>query len=69
LHYVSTGEININALISNEKILLIEPVVKTFSGESIIPIKEKLGHEITFGEIKLVLAWINYQKSTTHINH
>ena len=68
-HYVSTGEININALISKEKILLIEPVVKTFSGESIIPIKEKLGHEITFGEIKLVLAWINYQKSTTHINH
>ena len=61
-YYVSTGEININDLISKEKFLLIEPVAKTFLGESITPIKEKLGHEITFGEIKLVLAWINYQK-------
>ena len=60
-HYVSTGEINITDLISKEKILLIEPVAKTFSGQSLTPIKEKLGHEITFGEIKLVLAWINYQ--------
>jgi hypothetical protein len=61
-YYVSTGEININDLISKEKILLIEPVAKTFVGESITPIKEKLGHEISFGEIKLVLAWIIYQK-------
>jgi hypothetical protein len=61
-YYVSTGEININDLISKEKILLIEPVAKAFSGESLTPIKEKLGHEISFGEIKLVLAWINYQK-------
>jgi len=60
-HYVATGEINITDLISKEKILLIEPVAKTFSGQSLTPIKEKLGHEITFGEIKLVLAWINYQ--------
>jgi len=60
-HYVATGEINITDLISKEKILLIEPVAKTFSGQSLTAIKEKLGHEITFGEIKLVLAWINYQ--------
>ena len=61
-HYVSNGEINIKDLVSAEKILLIEPVAKMFSGESITPIKERLGQEITFGEIKLVLAWINYQK-------
>jgi hypothetical protein len=61
-HYISIGEININDIISKDKFLLIEPVAKTFSGESITPIKEKLGNEITFGEIKLVLAWINYQK-------
>ena len=62
-HYISIGEININDIISEDKILLIEPVAKTFSGGSITPIKERLGHEITFGEIKLVLAWIDFQKN------
>lgn len=33
-HYVSIGEINISEVISREKVLLIEPVAKTFSGES-----------------------------------
>ena len=62
-HYVSIGEININDLVSKEKFLLIEPVAKTFSGTSLTPLKEKLGHEITFGEIKLMLAWITFQKN------
>jgi hypothetical protein len=62
-HYVSLGEININDLVSKEKFLLIESVAKTFSGTSLTPLKEKLGHEITFGEIKLMLAWIAFQKN------
>jgi uncharacterized protein YpbB len=63
-HYVSIGEININDLVSKEKILLIERVARTFSGASLTPLKEKLGHKITFGEIKMVLAWINFQKKS-----
>ena len=62
-HYVSIGEINIDDLVSKEKFLLIEPVAKTFSGTSLTPLKEKLSHEISFGEIKLVLAWIAFQKN------
>ena len=62
-HYISTGEININELVSREKILLIEPVAKTFSGGSLTPIKGKLGNDISFGEIKLVIAWVEFQKN------
>jgi ATP-dependent DNA helicase RecQ len=62
-HYVSGGEIDINELVSQEKILLIEPIVKTFSGKSLTPIKEKLGREISFGEIKLVIAWLGYKEN------
>ncbi len=62
-HYVSMGEININEVISNEKFLLIEPVAKTFPGNSLTPIKEKLGDKITFGEIRLVMAWMDFQKN------
>ena len=60
-HYVSLGQININELISEDKILKIEPVVRNNSGASIVPIKEKLGQEISFGEIRLVMAWIKFQ--------
>jgi len=55
--------------VSKEKLILIEPLVKEFSGGSIVSIKEKLGSDISFGEIRLALAWIDHQKSSAHINH
>ncbi|MGN6163194.1 MAG: helix-turn-helix domain-containing protein [Flavisolibacter sp.] len=68
-HYVQTGQMKIDELVSREKLVLIEPLVKDFSGKSIIAIKEKLGTNVSFGEIRLVLAWAEYQKSSAHINH
>ena len=62
-HYVSIGEININELVSREKVLLIEPIAKALSGKSLTPIKEKLGGEISFGEIKLVIAWLGFKEN------
>ena len=61
-HYVSVGEINIDELVSKEKILLIEPHTKEFKGGSITTIKEKLGCKISFGEIRLVLAGLCLKK-------
>ena len=69
-HYVQSGEIKISELVSREKIVLIEPAVKNFAGGSITPIKEKLGSNISFGEIRLVLAWVEFQKSlSSHKDH
>ena len=62
-HYVSSGEINIHELVSMEKILLIEPIAKTFSGKSLTPLKEKLGSDVSFGEIKLVIAWMQFKEN------
>ncbi len=61
-HYISLGEINAAELISEEKLLQIEPVIKDFEGGSITAIKEKLGNDVSFGEIKLALAWQSYLK-------
>jgi hypothetical protein len=60
-YYISRGEINIDELVTREKVLLIEPVAKTLSGGSLTPIKEKLGNVVSYGEIKLVVAWIQFQ--------
>ena len=62
-HYIFTGEINISELVSREKVSLIEPIAKTFPGKSLTPIKEKLGKEISFGEIKLVIAWLAFKEN------
>ena len=61
-HYVSLGEIKIEELISREKIILIEPVLHDFDGGSITPIKQQIGDSVSFGEIRLVLAWKEFQK-------
>jgi hypothetical protein len=62
-YYVQRGEINIEELISREKLLLIEPAIKNFNGGSITPIKEQLGSAVGFGEIKLVIAWSEFKNS------
>ena len=69
-YYVYKGEIKLDTLVSREKIVLIEPVLQGFEkGASITPIKQKLPSDVSFGEIRLVLADIDRQKSTSHINH
>lgn len=62
-HFVQKGEINIEELVSREKLLIIEPAIKELDGGSIISVKQKLGNEIGFGEIKLAIAWSTFIKS------
>jgi ATP-dependent DNA helicase RecQ len=62
-HFVSTGEIKIDELVSREKPVLIEPAINNFEGGNITYVKKKLGNDISFGEIKLAIAWKEYQKT------
>lgn len=68
-YYVFKGEIKLEELVSREKIILIEPLVKDFKGGSITPIKEKLGNSVSYGEIRLVVAWNDRRNLSSHINH
>jgi len=61
-HYVSRGDIKIDELVSREKILIIEPAIKNIGGSSISPVKEQLGNKASFGEIRLVMAWNEFEK-------
>lgn len=60
--YVAQGEIRIEELLSKEKIVLMEPLTKEFAGGSITALKEQVGDEVSFGEIRLMLAWQEYLK-------
>ena len=63
-HYVEMGEINIEELVTREKLLQIEPMINDFNGGPITPIKEKLGDAVSFGEIRLAIAWQQYKKNS-----
>jgi len=54
--FVRRGDIKIDELVSREKFVLIESALENFSGSSIVPVKQKLGEGISFGEIRLVMA-------------
>ena len=54
--FVRRGDIKIEELVSREKLVIIESAVKEYTSGSITPIKQKLGDDVSFGEIRLVMA-------------
>jgi hypothetical protein len=62
-YYVEQGEIDINQLVSPTKRSLIEPMLNSTEGISIITLKQKLNPEISYGDIKLVMAWRSFSKT------
>jgi hypothetical protein len=63
-HYVEQGLIDIRELISNDKIEMMEPLVRDYDGGTINPIKEKLGDHISYGEIRLMIAWLSFKRAS-----
>jgi PIF1-like helicase/Helix-turn-helix domain/HRDC domain len=61
-HYVQRGEIKIGDMVSREKLILIEPLLENFEGGSITSLKQQLGENASFGDIRLVMAWRAFQK-------
>jgi uncharacterized protein YpbB len=60
-YYVQRGEINIEELINPDKLLLIRKAIQDFKGGPMTLIKEKLGSNIGFGEIRLAIAWAQFK--------
>ncbi len=67
-HFIGLGELEIDDLVSEEKINRIKPLLSTMT--TLIPVKEKLGNDVSFGEIRMVQAWMAAQKkSAAHEDH
>jgi hypothetical protein len=54
--YVKKGLLQISELVAREKFILIEPLLQNPEQTSLIPIKQKLGDAISYGEIRMVIA-------------
>ncbi len=55
-HFVASGDLNINELISQEKQELIKEAITKYGNESLTIVKQNLPDEISFGEIRMVHA-------------
>jgi ribonuclease D len=62
-YYVNQGAIHIEELVGTEKVLVIQEALKDYTGNAIAPIKAKLSSSISFGEIRLVIAWHQFQNN------
>jgi Helix-turn-helix domain len=63
--FVKTGELNVLELLTQEIIDLILPVVKEVGGNAVSPIKEILGDDFSYADIRIVLNhwhWLQAKK-------
>ena len=57
-YYIYTGAIDIAEMVTEEKKLLIINAVESYGSEKLSPLKEVLGEDISYGELKAVIAWM-----------
>jgi ATP-dependent DNA helicase RecQ len=57
-HFVQIGELEVTELVSQKKIPAIEKAIAQCGDMALSPIKELLGEEYSYGEIKAVIGWL-----------
>ena len=61
--FVQTGEIDVSNFVSREKIIVIQDAVEKYGDTMLSPLKEILGEEYSYNEIKATIAWMRGQTS------
>jgi ATP-dependent DNA helicase RecQ len=58
-HFIFSGELNINEMVSAEKLTIIANAIEENNNSfAIAPIKQKLGDQYSYGEITAVMNYI-----------
>jgi ATP-dependent DNA helicase RecQ len=57
-YYIYTGEMDVQEMVNEDKKLFIKDTVESYGAEKLSPLKEVLGEDYTYGEIKAVIAWM-----------
>lgn len=59
--FVETGEIDVSDFVAHDKLLIIQDAVEKYGNERLAPLKELLGEDFSYTEIKAVIAWMKGQ--------
>ncbi len=57
-HFIQSGQLDINKVIDTEKLNLIEKEIHKQDTFALNPLKEKIGNQATYGEIRMVVAYM-----------
>lgn len=66
-HYVVKGELDMLEFVNPEKVKLIENALVNYTGEGLNPLKEQLGEEISYDELRLVVNCWKARQHTTEL--
>jgi ATP-dependent DNA helicase RecQ len=58
-YFVQTGEMDVLEMVKEEKIPAIKDAIESYGYERLSPLKEVLGENYSYGEIKAVISWMN----------
>jgi len=60
-YFIQTGEIEVSNFVSREKLLVIQEAVEGYGDEKLSPLKEILGDNYSYTEIKATISWMKGQ--------
>ncbi len=60
--FVEKGQLKVNELVPREKMRVIERELEEAQGSALAPVKEKLGPDYSYGEIRAVLAHLQWER-------
>jgi ATP-dependent DNA helicase RecQ len=58
-YFVQSGEMDISDMVAEEKISAIKDAIESYGAERLAPLKEVLGDDFSYGEIKAVVGWMS----------
>ncbi|MBL4677167.1 MAG: RecQ family ATP-dependent DNA helicase [Mucilaginibacter sp.] len=61
--FVQSGELDVSTFVIASKIPAIQNAVESYGAERLAPLKEVLGDAYSYGEIKAVIAWMNFMQN------
>jgi RecA/RadA recombinase len=60
--FIKTGDVNIKKMVSDEKVCAIQAAFQELQTTSLTAVKEKLGDDFSYGEIRMVFNYMEYLK-------
>ncbi|MFD0795216.1 DNA helicase RecQ [Mucilaginibacter litoreus] len=66
--FIQTGQLNVSDFVNDEKLAVIKDAAESYGTERLAPLKEVLGDNYSYTEIKAVVAWMNFNQNTQNQN-
>ncbi|MDP9048416.1 MAG: helix-turn-helix domain-containing protein, partial [Bacteroidota bacterium] len=64
-YFIQTGEMEVGEMVSESKIPAIKDAVESYGADRLSPLKEILGEDYSYSEIKAVVSWMQREGTLT----